>query len=400
MPTYAWKGRSRGGNLREGIMVAASKSQAIVSLRRQQVMVVSIKEKGKELALPKLRGGVKQKELAIFARQLSFMIDAGLPLNQALEILGMQQDNKTFQKVLYHVRQDVEGGLSLADAFRNHPRVFNDLFCNMVAAGESGGILDTILQRLSVHLEKAVKLKRAVKSAMIYPSAVISVAVIVLIIILWKVIPVFGALFSSLGSQLPLPTRILIRVSSFLGNYIVFVVIALGLMALLLRYYYSTYHGRRLIDGILLKVPILGMLLKKIAIARFCRTLGTLISSGVPILDSMEITAKTTGNAILEDAILRSRKSIEQGKTISDPLKDSELFPPMVTQMIAVGEQTGELDNMVSKVADFYEEEVDTSVANLLTLLEPAIVLFLGVTIGSIVVSLYLPIFSLLGKIT
>ena len=400
MPTYAWKGRSRGGHLREGMMVAASKSQAIISLRRQQVMVVSIKEKGKEVALPKLRSGVKQKELAIFARQLSFMIDAGLPLNQGLEILGMQQDNKTFQKVLYHVRHDVEAGLSLADALRNHPRVFNELFCNMVAAGESGGILDTILQRLSVHLEKAVKLKRAVKSAMIYPSAVISVAVLVLIIILWKVIPVFGALFSSLGSQLPLPTRILIRVSGFLGNYIVFVVIALALLALLLRYYYRTYHGRRVIDGILLKVPILGMLLKKIAIARFCRTLGTLISSGVPILDSMEITAKTTGNAILEDAILRSRKSIEQGKTISDPLKDSELFPPMVTQMIAVGEQTGELDSMVSKVADFYEEEVDTSVANLLTLLEPAIVLFLGVTIGGIVISLYLPIFSLLGKIT
>jgi len=399
MPTYAWKGRSRAGKLREGIMVAAGKSQAIISLRRQQVMVVSIKEKGKEVALPRLRGGVKQKELAVFARQLSFMIDAGLPLNQGLEILGMQQDNKVFQKVLFQVRQDVEAGLSLADALRNHPRVFNELFCNMVAAGESGGILDTILERLAIHLEKAVKLKRAVRSAMIYPSAVISVAIGVIILILWKVIPVFGALFSSLGAQLPLPTRILVTASNFMGSYIVFILIALGLIAFAVRYYYSTYQGRRVIDGALLKMPILGTILKKIAIARFCRTLGTLISSGVPILDSMEITAKTAGNAILEDAIRRSRKSIEQGKTIAEPLKDTKLFPPMVTQMIAVGEHTGELDSMVTKVADFYEEEVDNAVANLMSLLEPAIVLFLGVTVGGIVISLYLPIFSLWGKI-
>ncbi|MFB0519672.1 MAG: type II secretion system F family protein [Acidobacteriota bacterium] len=400
MATYSWKGRSRTGRLQEGMMVAGNKSQAIINLRRQQIMVVSIKEKGREIALPKLRGGVKQKELAVFARQLAFMIDAGLPLNQALEILGMQQDNKAFQKVLFHVRQDVESGLSLTDALRNHPRVFNELFCNMVAAGESGGIMDTILQRLSVHLEKAIKLKRAIKSAMIYPSVVISVAVLVLIIILWKVIPVFGALFSSLGAQLPLPTRILIQASNFLGNYIVFIIIALALLAITLRYYYGTYNGRRVIDRIMLKIPVMGMLIKKIGIARFCRTLGTLISSGVPILDSMEITAKTAGNSILEDAILRSRKSIEQGKTIAEPLKETELFPPMVTQMIAVGEHTGELDNMVTKVADFYEEEVDNSVANLLSLLEPAMVLFLGATIGSIVVSLYMPIFSLLGKIT
>ena len=400
MPTFAWKGRSSTGQLREGVMVAANKSQAIINLRRQQVMVVNIKEKGKEVALPKLRGGVKQKELSVFARQLAFMIDAGLPLNQALEILGTQQANKTFQKILYHVRQDVEAGLSLAEAMRNHPRVFNELFCNMVAAGESAGILDTILQRISVHLEKAVKLKRAVRSAMIYPSAVISVAIGVIIIILWKVIPVFGALFSSLGAQLPLPTRILIAASTFMGNYIIFIIIALVLVALSLRYYYRTHSGRRVIDRVLLKIPIMGVILKKIAIARFCRTLGTLISSGVPILDSMEITAKTAGNAILEDAILRSRKSIEQGKTIAEPLKETELFPPMVTQMIAVGEHTGELDSMVSKVADFYEEEVDSSVSNLMSLLEPAIVLFLGVTVGGIVISLYLPIFSLLGKIT
>jgi len=400
MATYAWKGRSRTGHLQEGVLVAGSKSQAIINLRRQQIMVVSIKEKGREVALPKLRGGVKQKELAVFARQLAFMIDAGLPLNQALEILGMQQDNKTFQKVLFHVRQDVEAGLSLTDAMRNHPRVFNELFCNMVAAGESGGILDTILQRLSVHLEKAVKLRRAIKSAMIYPSVVISVAIAVLIIILWKVIPVFGALFSSLGAQLPLPTRILIQASNFLGNYIIFIIITLALVAISLRYYYRTYNGRRVIDGMMLKIPVMGLLIKKIGIARFCRTLGTLISSGVPILDSMEITAKTAGNAILEDAILRSRKSIEQGKTISDPLKETNLFPPMVTQMIAVGEHTGELDSMVTKVADFYEEEVDNSVANLLALLEPVMVLFLGITIGGIVVSLYMPIFSLMGKIT
>lgn len=399
MPNFAWKGRSASGQIREGAMVATSKMEVITNLRRQRIMPTSVIEKGKEVALPKLRGGVSQKELAVFTRQLSFMIDAGLPLNQCFEILGSQQENKTFQKVLFQVRQDIEAGSSLTDALRQHPKVFDTLYCNMISAGEAGGILDTVLQRLSVQIEKAVKLKRAVKSAMVYPIAVIAIAIIVVIVILWKVIPTFAALFEGLGAQLPLPTRITIAFSEFLGNYILYILGALIIIFFAIRYYYGTYRGRRVIDKLILKVPVLGMIMRKISIARFCRTLGTLISSGVPILDAMEITAKTSGNAIIEDGILGARKSVEEGKTIAAPLRETNLFPGMVIHMISVGEQTGELDAMVSKVADFYEDEVDAAIANLLSLLEPIMIVFLGATIGGIVISMYMPMFSLIQQL-
>lgn len=399
MANFAWKGRTTAGQIREGVMVAASKMEVIANLRRQRIMPTSVTEKGKEVALPKLRGGVSQKELAVFTRQLSFMIDAGLPLNQCFEILGSQQENKTFQKVLFQVRQDIEAGSSLTDGLKQHPKVFNELYTNMISAGEAGGILDTVLQRLSIQIEKNVKLKRAIRSAMVYPVAVISIAILVVIIILWKVIPTFAALFEGLGAELPLPTRITVALSNFLGNYFIYIVGIMVIAAFAIRYYYHTYRGRRVIDKLILKIPVLGIVMRKIAISRFCRTLGTLISSGVPILDAMEITAKTSGNAIIEDGILGARKSIEEGKTIADPLRDTNLFPGMVIHMISVGEQTGELDAMVSKVADFYEDEVDAAIANLLSLLEPIIILFLGATIGGIVVSMYMPMFSLLQKI-
>jgi type IV pilus assembly protein PilC len=398
MPTFEWKGR-RGDKIEGGVIVAENKEAVRSRLRRQQIIVTQVKEQGKEIAFPLLRGGVSQKTLAIFTRQFSVMIDAGLPLVQCIEILGTQAENKVFQKVLLQVRQDVESGATLADSMRKHPRVFDDLYCNMIAAGEAGGILDTILQRLANYIEKAVKLRRAVRSAMIYPVAVISIAALVVTIILWKVIPTFAALFAGLGAELPLPTRIVIALSNFIGRYFLLIVFVIIATIYALNRYHKTYKGRRVIDGILLKLPVLGIVLKKIAVARFCRTLGTLISSGVPILEALEITAKTSGNAIVEDAIMATRKSIEEGKTISEPLKDTEVFPPMVVHMIAVGEQTGALDSMLAKIADFYEEEVDAAVENMLTLLEPIMILFLGIVIGGIVVSMYLPMFSLLSKI-
>jgi type IV pilus assembly protein PilC len=327
------------------------------------------------------------------------MIDAGLPLVQCLEILGSQQENRTFQKMLFQVRQDVEQGSTLADALRKHPKAFDDLFCNMVAAGEAGGILDTILQRLSTYIEKIVKLRSAVRSAMIYPVAVIVIAIGVVWIILWKVIPTFATLFEGLGATLPLATRITIAASKFIGNWwwLVFIGIAVAIFAL--NRYHKTYKGKRVLDSLLLRMPVLGIVLKKIAVARFCRTLSTLVSSGVPILDGLEITARTSGNSIVEDAIMATRKSVEEGKTIAEPLKNSEVFPPMVVQMVAVGEQTGALETMLSKIADFYEDEVDEATANLLALLEPLMILFLGVVIGGIVISMYLPMFSLISKI-
>jgi len=399
MPTYAWKGKNKTGKMQEGVLTADNKDLVIQTLRRQQIMVSAVTEKGKELAIPKFGGGVKQKEIAIFTRQFSVMIDAGLPLVQCLEILGSQQKNRVFQKVLFQVRQDVESGMTLADSLRKHPKVFNDLFSNMIAAGESGGILDTILQRLSTYIEKRVKLQSAVRSAMIYPTAVITIAIGVVVVILWKVIPTFAMLFQGLGATLPLPTRITIAASRFLGRFMPVIVVALGAVAFFLHRYYKTYKGRRQIDAFMLKVPILGDVMRKIAVARFCRTLGTLIQSGVPILEGLEITARTSGNAIVEDAIMATRKSIEEGKTISGPLEETGVFPSMVVQMISVGEQTGALDAMLSKIADFYEDEVDEAVENLMALLEPVMILFLGVMIGGIVISMYMPMFSLIGKI-
>ncbi len=398
MPTFEWKG-SRAGQMQSGVLTADSKDAAEQILRRQRIEAPSIKEKGKEIALPKFGGGVAPQLVAIFTRQFSVMIDAGLPLVQCLEILAGQQENKTFKRALIQIRQDVESGSNLADSMRKHPKIFNDLFTNMVAAGEAGGILDTILQRLAQYIEKSVKLNSQVKSAMIYPVAVISIACIVIAIILWKVIPVFAALFKGLGAELPMPTQIVIWLSNFIADFWWLMVIVIGGTIYSLRRYHETYKGKRVLDGIVLKMPILGMLMRKIAVARFCRTLSTLTASGVPILDGLQITARTSGNAIVEDAIMATRKSVEEGKTISEPLADTDVFPSMVVQMIAVGEQTGALDTMLSKIADFYEDEVDTAVAGLMKLLEPVLIAFLGVAIGGIVIAMYMPMFTLIGKV-
>jgi type IV pilus assembly protein PilC len=385
--------------MQSGVLTADSKDAAEQILRRQRIEAPSIKEKGKEIALPKFGGGVAPQLVAIFTRQFSVMIDAGLPLVQCLEILAGQQENKTFKRALIQIRQDVESGSNLADSMRKHPKIFNDLFTNMVAAGEAGGILDVILQRLAQYIEKSVKLNSQVKSAMIYPVAVISIACIVIAIILWKVIPVFAALFKGLGAELPMPTQIVIWLSNFIADFWWLMVIVIGGTIYSLRRYHETYKGKRVLDGIVLKMPILGMLMRKIAVARFCRTLSTLTASGVPILDGLQITARTSGNAIVEDAIMATRKSVEEGKTISEPLADTDVFPSMVVQMIAVGEQTGALDTMLSKIADFYEDEVDTAVAGLMKLLEPVLIAFLGVAIGGIVIAMYMPMFTLIGKV-
>jgi type IV pilus assembly protein PilC len=328
------------------------------------------------------------------------MIDAGLPLVQCLDILGRQEPHKTFSEIILRTRADVEAGQSLAEAMRRSPRAFDALYTNMVAAGEAGGILDTILKRLAIYIEKNVKLKGQVKSAMIYPVAVLSIAAIVVAVILWKVIPTFAELFASLGADLPLPTRLVILASKAFVYAMPFLIAGIigGIFGL--RAYYSTYRGRRVIDGILLKMPILGIILRKIAVARFCRTLSTLLSSGVPILDGLDITARTAGNAVIEEAIQKTRTSIERGETVSAPLRETNVFPSMVVQMINVGETTGALDAMLAKIADFYEEEVDTAVAGLLTLMEPIMIAVLGGVVGGIVIAMYMPIFDLISKMT
>jgi type IV pilus assembly protein PilC len=400
MPAYVWKGKTRDGKAVSGERVADNKEVLTNLLRREQILVSSVKEKGKEIALPKFGGGVPSKDLAIFVRQFSVMIDAGLPLVQCLEILGSQQENKTFAKVLQQTRMDVEGGASLADAMRKHPKAFDELFTNMIAAGEAGGILDTILKRLATYIEKNVKLKAQVKGAMVYPVSVLGIAGLVIAVILWKVIPTFASMFAGLGAELPLPTRFVIALSNWFVRLLPFIVVGSVLLTMAFKRYYATYGGRRLVDRALLKAPIFGTLLQKIAVARFCRTLSTLISSGVPILDGLEITARTAGNAIVEDGIMSVRKGVESGLTIAQPLKESGVFPPMVVQMIGVGEQTGALDAMLGKIADFYEEEVDQAVANLLTLMEPIMILFLGISVGGIIVAMYLPLFDLISKLS
>jgi len=399
MPQFEWKGRKRTGETVEGVMAADNKDGVIVALRRQQIVATKVTEKGKELALPKFGGGVKTKELAIFTRQFSVMIDAGLPVVQCLEILGAQQANRGFQRVLFEIREDVESGSNLHEAFKKHPKVFDNLYCNLVAAGEAGGILDNILQRLSIYIEKNVKLKAAVKGALIYPTVVVTVAILVVAIIMWKVVPTFASLFEGLGAKLPVPTRIVITISHFLERWAIPIFIAIIGLSILFRVYYKTTGGRYLVDKIVLKAPIFGTVIKKIAVARFCRTLATLVASGVPILEGLDITAKTSGNAVVEEALMKTRKSVEEGKTLTQPLEESGIFPGMVTQMISVGESTGALDNMLTKIADFYEDEVDEAVANLMAMLEPVIIVFLGASIGGIVIAMYLPLFTLIQQI-
>ena len=401
MPNFAWKGKNRTGQAQEGVLLADTRDAAVAALRRQNIQVSQIREKkAREIPLlPRIPRSVKPKSLAIFTRQFSVMLDAGLPLVQCLEILGNQEENKTFREILQTTRQDVEQGSSLAEAMRKHPKAFDNLYCNMIAAGEAGGILDVILQRLSTFIEKIVKLRNQVTSALMYPVAIVVIAGGVVFIILWKVIPVFAQMFAGLGGELPFLTRVVVAASEFIGRYAIFMFIGAALGFYLLKQWHKTETGRRIIDRFMLKIPVLGGLLLKIATARFCRTLATLTSSGVPILDGLEITAKTSGNAIVEDAIMSVRKQVEEGKTISEPLMETKIFPPMVCQMINVGEQTGALDQMLSKIADFYEEEVDTAVDGLMKLLEPIMITVLGAVIGTIVTAMYLPMYSILSKI-
>ena len=407
MPTFAYAGRTRAGQTVSGERSADTMDAAVAALRREQILVTRItpaKEKAAAAAgkakTGKLGKKASAKSLAVFTRQFSVMIDAGLPLVQCLEILGSQEEDKNFSAVILQTRADVEGGASLADAMRKHPKTFDPLFTNMIAAGEAGGILDTILKRLATYIEKNVKLKSQVKSAMIYPIAVIVIAAVVVAAILWKVIPTFADLFAGLGAELPMPTRVVIFLSNQLVAYGWIFILLMGAAAFMLKRYYATHNGRRAIDGLLLKTPILGIILRKVAVARFCRTLSTLMSSGVPILDGLDITAKTAGNSIVEDAVQLTRTRIERGETVSVPLRETGVFPPMVTQMINVGETTGALDAMLSKIADFYEDEVDTAVAGLLTLLEPVMIAFLGVIVGGIVIAMYLPMFDLISKLS
>jgi type IV pilus assembly protein PilC len=369
-------------------------------LRREQITAGSIREKGKEFALPTFGSGkVKVKEIAVFFRQFSVMIDAGLPLVQCLEILAANQENMAFQKTLTGVRTTVEGGATLANAMRGYPKVFDDLTTNMIEAGETGGILDIILQRLALYVEKAVKLKAAVKSALIYPVAVVTLAGLIVGALLKWVVPIFANLFIGLGVALPLPTRIVMGLSAFVGQFWWFFI--MGVVGLVVGVKQIRKHpkGRYYFDFMLLKLPVLGILLRKIAVARFTRTLGTLITSGVPILEGLGITARTSGNAVLEEALMRVRKAIEEGRTIVDPLRESGVFPNMVTQMIGVGEATGAMDAMLQKIADFYEEEVDNATKDMMAMLEPVIIGVLGVVVGGIVISLYMPLFAMIGKL-
>ena len=395
MAKFAWKGKTRSGENQRGVLVAKSREDAEQILRQRQITVTSVKKELGQFKMPAIGGGVKPKDLAIFTRQFSVMIDAGLPLIQCLELLGSQQKNPNFGKIINQTRGDVESGATLSDAMRKHPKAFDGLYTNMIAAGEAGGILDQILERLSSYIEKAVKLKGQVKSALMYPAVVMAVAAIVILIIMYKVIPTFAAMFESSGNALPGPTQIVINASKFVESYLIYCIGFWILLSIVIKKYYGTYHGRRVIDKILLKIPVIGMLLQKIAIARFCRTLSTLIAAGVPILDGIEITGKTSGNAIVEDALMSVKKDISEGKTIAEPLGKIKLFPSMVVSMINVGESTGALDTMLSKIADFYEEEVDLAVATMMSLLEPLLIVGLGSIIGFIVIALYLPIFQM-----
>jgi type IV pilus assembly protein PilC len=400
MPIFKWEGRALKGQIKKGEFEAPDEAAVRIYLRQQNIIPTKIVSKGKEIkfALP-FKQKVKQRSIAIFTRQLATMIDAGLPLVQSLEILSSQQDQKLFKNIIREIREDVEGGSTFAAALKKHPGTFDDLYTNLVVAGEEGGILDTILLRLAGYIEKAEALKKKVKSALVYPAAIVSVAVIVVGILMIFVIPVFETMFSSAGQTLPLPTLIVLTMSKLIKKYVVIIIPLCILIFFLLRKYHQTENGKAVIDSLLLKMPVFGSLFKKIAVARFSRTLGTLVSSGVPILDGLTIVSKTSGNKTIETAILNARTSIREGETIADPLGRSGIFPPMVIQMISVGESTGALDSMLSKIADFYEEEVDVAVGNLTSLLEPLLMVFLGVVIGGVVISMYLPIFQMASAV-
>jgi type IV pilus assembly protein PilC len=401
MPVFTFTGTDAQGKRISGERLGDSKAAVTMQLRRERITPGAIKEKGKEFALPKLgTGKVPIKDIAVFFRQFSVMIDAGLPLVQCLEILAANQENLFFQKCLTGVRTTVEGGSTLSNAMRQYPKIFDDLTTNMIEAGEAGGILDTILQRLATYVEKNVKLKSAVKSALIYPVSVISIACLVVGALLKFVVPIFANMFASMSVDLPLPTKIVIGLSNFVKDWWWVVVVLLVVIFVGIKTIRKDPKGRYALDKFMLGLPVIGPVLRKIAVARFTRTLGTLITSGVPILEGLAITARTSGNAVLEVALMKVRKAVEEGRTIVDPLKESGVFPNMVTQMIGVGEATGAMDAMLQKIADFYEDEVDAATKNMLTLLEPVMIGFLGVVVGGIVISLYMPLFSMISKLS
>jgi type IV pilus assembly protein PilC len=403
MAKYSWEGKIRGGKKQKGEMEAPNEAAVVAQLRRQGIMPGKVKEAGKglnmELKVPGFGGRVTTKDLVVFTRQFATMIDAGLPLVQCLEILSRQMDKLVFKKILLEVKESVEAGQTFADSLRRHPKAFDELFVNLVAAGEVGGILDVILNRLAAYMEKAQKLKKKVKSAMTYPATVVGIAVIVISVILIYVIPAFEEMFTDFGGALPAPTQMVINLSNFVQDYIIAIILSVAVLIYAVKRFYRTSKGRALIDRYALKAPVFGTLLRKVAVAKFTRTLGTMVSSGVPILDGLEIVAKTAGNRTIEMAIYQVKQSISEGKTIAEPLEKSGVFPPMVCQMIAVGEQSGSIDTMLNKIADFYDDEVDDAVGNLTAMMEPMLMLFLGTTVGGLVIAMYLPIFKIAGTV-
>ncbi|HEY5649480.1 MAG TPA: type II secretion system F family protein [Nitrospiria bacterium] len=399
MATFVWTGKTRQGAVQKGEIAAKSREEVVGLLRRQNIMVTSVKSKSAGLSFNFGGGSVGDRDIVIFTRQFSTMIDAGLPLVQCLEILSSQTENKALAKAVGEIRSDVEGGATYADALKKHPKIFDNLYVNMVAAGEAGGILDTILNRLAKHIEKAAKLKSQIKSAMVYPAVVIAVAVIIVGILMVFVIPIFAQMFADFGGELPGPTKLVVTASDIAKAHALKIVIGGGIVFFFLKKLYQTEKGQRILDRLALATPVIGDLIRKASVAKFTRTLGTLISSGVPIMDGLIIVAKTSGNRIVEEGIMTARQSISEGKNLSEPLGKTGVFPPMVVQMIAVGETTGALDSMLGKIADFYDEEVDQAVSTLTSMLEPMLMVFLGVVIGFIVVAMYLPIFKMAGAV-
>jgi type IV pilus assembly protein PilC len=401
MPVFVWEGKTAQGKVMKGEMEALNQQTVLTRLRSQRIQPIPtrVREKGKgldrEITLPGFRAKIKPRDVMIFTRQFATMIDAGLPIVQGLDILSQQTESKAFRNTIRTIKQDVEGGSTLAEALKKHPKAFDDLYVNMVAAGEAGGVLNAILNRIAIFIEKATKLKRKVKGAMIYPATIVVVAVAVVSVLLIFVIPVFGELYGSMGKALPLPTQITINLSNWFRAYFLFIVGIVVAIGVAVRFYYKTDNGKLMIDGMMLRFPVVGDLIRKVAVARFSQNMSVLLSSGVPILDGLAITAKTAGNKVVERAIMKCRVSISQGKTLAEPMAESKIFPPMVCQMVAVGENTGSLDSLLKKVAEFYEDEVDSAVANLTALMEPVIMIVLGIIIGGLVISMYLPIFQL-----
>ncbi len=403
MAIYKYKGKNKVGNIVEGERVARSPQEVIAALEKESIQVLSVDKKKIQVQVP-FAGGMQRKkvtlrELSVFNRQLSVMFNAGLPITQGLGILAIQQKNKYFQEVLSEIRKDVESGSNLSNALRKHPKVFNELYCSMIQAGEASGSLDTILLRLSQYIENMTRLTAKVKSAMAYPIAVLIMAVGITALILWKVVPIFEDMFAQLGASLPIPTKIVLSASEFFQSYFFFIIIGVGIFIFAFRSYYATFRGRRVVDRIKLKLWVFGPLLLKLGVARVTRTMSTLLNAGVEIIESITITAKTSGNAIIEDAVLKSRASVQEGKPLWESWEEAKIFPFMVTQMVSVGEQTGSLSAMLGKIADFYDEEVENAVSTLISIMEPILILILGGLVGSIIVAMYLPMFDIIGRV-